>query len=433
MRHAARIWFPVLLIAVLGAVCSAAVGASSESSSVGSARANAVTAGIEHTCALTRDGAVKCWGYNGHDELGVGAGSSDLPFSSIPRDVSGLAGGVATISAGTRHSCALTNAGGVKCWGVNYGGALGDGTEGRHPAPVDVVGLSSGVKAVAAGYDRSCAVLGTGGVKCWGTDYGLTPVDVPGLSSGVADVATSAVIGCALTNAGGVKCWGYHYGPTAVDVPGLGSGVKAVTTGGPLCALTNGGAVKCWGSNGDWTPAEVPGLGGGVVALSTSLGHGCVVMTTGAVKCWGENQHGELGDGTTIDRATPVNVVGLGRGMTGVGVGGVHSCAVSGTGALKCWGDNGAGDLGDDSTVRRLRPVDVVGFGPPPVRCVAPNVVGKRLVTARARILHAHCRVGRVVRVVSTRSRNVVVGQSPHAGKRLEAGSRINLKLSRRA
>jgi hypothetical protein len=338
---------------------------------------------------------------------------------------------VTAISAGDRHSCALTSGGGVKCWGVNYGGALGDGTEDRHGAPVDVAGLSNGVKAVVAGYDRSCAVLETGAVKCWGTDYGLTPVDVPGLSSGVVAVDTDSFIGCALTSAGGVKCWGFHYGPTAVDVPGLANGVKALTTGGPLCALTTGGAVKCWGPDNNWMPADVPSLGSGVAPVDTGLGHGCVLLTTGGVKCWGSNEHGELGDGTTIDRATPVNVAGLSRGMTAVGVGGVHSCAVSGTGAVKCWGNNASGDLGDASTVRRLRPVDVFGFGRLPVRCVVPKIVGKRLATARARILRAHCRVGTIARVAAARSRNVVVGQSPRAGKRLRAGSRVKLSVSR--
>jgi hypothetical protein len=261
-RHPIRSWSPVFALGVLAA-CAAIACTAAAARSSGRPTAAAVTAGIEHTCALTRTGAVKCWGYNGHDELGVGAGSSELPFSFIPRGVSGLTGGVTAISAGVRHSCALTSGGGVKCWGVNYGGALGDGTEDRHFAPVDVAGLSTGVKAVVAGYDRSCAVLETGAVKCWGTDYGLTPVDVPGLSSGVVAVDTDSFIGCALTGAGGVKCWGFHYGPTAVDVPGLANGVKAVTTGGPLCALTTGGAVKCWGPDNNWMPADVPGLGSG--------------------------------------------------------------------------------------------------------------------------------------------------------------------------
>jgi alpha-tubulin suppressor-like RCC1 family protein len=73
---------------------------------------------------------------------------------------------VIAISAGVRHSCAVTAVGGAKCWGVNYEGALGDGTTERHAGPVDVSGLGSGVTAVAAGYDRSCDLLSTGGIKC---------------------------------------------------------------------------------------------------------------------------------------------------------------------------------------------------------------------------------------------------------------------------
>jgi hypothetical protein len=425
-----RFWSPGFALGLLAA-CAAIACTAAAARSSGRPTAAAVTAGIDHTCALTRTGAVKCWGYNGHDELGVGAGSSELPYASIPRDVSGLSGGVTAISAGDRHSCALTSGGGVKCWGVNYGGALGDGTEDRHGAPVDVAGLSNGVKAVVAGYDRSCAVLETGAVKCWGTDYGLTPVDVPGLSSGVVAVDTDSFIGCALTSAGGVKCWGFHYGPTAVDVPGLANGVKALTTGGPLCALTTGGAVKCWGPDNNWMPADVPSLGSGVAAVDTGLGHGCVLLTTGGVKCWGSNEHGELGDGTTIDRATPVNVAGLSRGMTAVGVGGVDSCAVLGSGGIKCWGANGSRQLGDGTLVERHRPVSVVGFGPPPARCIVPNVVGKRLAKARVAVARGSCRVGTVARVTSARPKNVVVGQSPRARKRLRAGSRVKLSVSR--
>ena len=83
------------------------------------------------------------------------------------------------IAAGVRHSCAVTSAGGVRCWGANHNGALGDGTTGRHFAPVAVSGLSSGVTAVSAGHDSSCALLRTGRVKCWGEGYELTPTAFP--------------------------------------------------------------------------------------------------------------------------------------------------------------------------------------------------------------------------------------------------------------
>src|SRR5919201_2151954 len=141
------------------------VGASSDRTT--GSRAAAITAGIGHTCALTRLGGVKCWGYNGHDELGTG--DYALPFSSTPVDVFGLSG-VTAISAGVRHTCALTSAGGVKCWGANYSGALGDGPTERHGLPVDAAGLSSGVTAISAGYDYGCALTAGGGVKCWGSN-----------------------------------------------------------------------------------------------------------------------------------------------------------------------------------------------------------------------------------------------------------------------
>lgn len=426
-RHPIRSWSPVFALGVLAA-CAAIACTAAAARSSGRPTAAAVTAGIEHTCALTRTGAVKCWGYNGHDELG--SGRSTFSFSSYPIDVQGLGGGVTSISAGARHSCAVTAVGGAKCWGVNYEGALGDGTTDRHAGPVDVSGLGSGVTAVAAGDDRSCALLTTGGVKCWGTSFDLTPTDVQGLSSGVAAIATGGLISCALMNTGGVKCWGFHYGSTPSDVPGLGD-VKSLSTGNPLCGVTNAGGVKCWRGASDWLPVDVPGLGSGVAAVSMNVSHSCALLATGTVKCWGSNERGQLGDGTTIDRPTPVEVVGLNAGALSLSAGGVHTCAVTRTGGAKCWGTNGNGQLGDGTTDRRLRPVDVVGFGPLPAKCVVPRVVGKPLAKARTKIRLAHCRVGAVDRVASTKAKKVVVGQAPRPGKRLSAKARVNLKISR--
>jgi len=327
-----------------------------------------VTAGLDHTCALTRAGAVKCWGYNGHDELGDGTGSG--ANSSTPVAVQGLSRDVSAVAAGGRHSCAVQQ-GGALCWGANYSGALGDGTDGRHAGPVHVVGLGSGVAAVAGGIDHSCALTTAGAVKCWGDNEGgelgdgtmserRTPVSVVGLGGGVQAIAAQNVHSCALTTAGGVKCWGRGYGLTPVDVPGLTSGVAAIT---PNCALTAAGGVKCWGGGAALHATDVPGLGAGVKALATSGLHGCALMSVGSVRCWGLNDHGQLGDGTRNDHPAPVNVVGLRKGIVALGVGASYSCAASRAGGVQCWGSNGVGQLGDGSVVDRRRPAGVVGFG----------------------------------------------------------------------
>ena len=180
-----------------------------------------ITAGDSHTCALLITGGVKCWGRNRSGQIGDNTDSDRL----TPVEVSGLASGVAQITAGDSHTCALLSTGGVKCWGYNHHGQIGDNTSGfdnDRLTPVEVSSLTSGVAQITAGYMHTCALLITGGVKCWGDNgYGqigdntfgtdrLTPVEVSGLTSGVAQITAGVQHTCALLSTGGVKCWGYN-------------------------------------------------------------------------------------------------------------------------------------------------------------------------------------------------------------------------------
>jgi len=350
----------------------------------------AIAAGYVHTCALTGGGGVKCWGSNWNGELGDGTTID----RHTPVDVSGLASGVSAIAAGGNHTCALTGGGGVKCWGRNDYGQLGDGTTTDRYTPVNVSGLASGVSAIAAGSNHTCALTAGGGVKCWGNNWdgqlgdGTTierhaPVNVSGLASGVNAIASGKDHTCALTAGGGVKCWGYNSNGqlgdgttidrlTPVGVSGLASGVSAIAAGGHhTCARTTGGGVKCWGYNsngqlGDgtnidrYTPVDVSGLASGVSAIAAGQSHTCARTVGGGVKCWGNNFQGQLGDGTTIDRHTPVDVSGLASGVSAIAAGEIHTCARTTGGGVKCWGSNGYGQLGDGTTTDRHAPVDVV-------------------------------------------------------------------------
>ena len=299
-----------------------------------------IEAGWHHTCAVTTAGDAKCWGNNHDGQLGDGTEVD----RAIPVDVVGLLNKVQAITAGERHTCALTTAGGVKCWGNNHDDQLGDGTEIDRVTPVAVVGLTDGVKAISAGERHTCVLTTAGGVKCWGNNHDgqlgvgtegdkKTPIDVAGLTSGVQAIAAGRRHTCALTTAGGVKCWGNNHDGQ------LGDGTKIDKK----------------------TPVDVMGLAGAVKAITAGWRHTCALTASGSVKCWGKNHDGQLGDGTAINRSSPVDVVGLPSGVRAIAAGGQHACALNPQ-FVSCWGDNEDGQLGDGTTADTLAAREEVGL-----------------------------------------------------------------------
>ena len=310
----------------------------------------------------------------------------------------GVIGQADTLVAGAAHTCALTG-GVVRCWGSNAYGQLGNGTTTPSTTPVAVLATAggaplTGVTSLTAGNYHTCARLSDGSVRCWGrntsgqlgigsTSSRSLPTTVKSLS-GATLVAGGASHTCARLSTGRLKCWGANtYGQlgdrtttrrlTPVTVRSL-SGARAITAGAwHTCAIvSSSGLAKCWGRNnygqlGDGStstrhsPVSVKWVSR---ARSIDAGkyHTCAVVgSTGYVRCWGRNTYGQLGDGTTTRRLTRVSVKSL-RGATSVDAGTSHTCARLASGRAKCWGLGRSGQLGDGSTVRHLAATTVKGL-----------------------------------------------------------------------
>ena len=385
---ASRLSWPRVVVGLLVAAGSALVMPAAQA--MAAPKAVTVSAGYYHTCDVTTQGAVRCWGYNGYGELGDNSTTASLK----PVGVYGLGSKVKNVSAGYLHSCALTTKGKVWCWGYNGYGQLGDNTTTNSSKPVAVANLGK-VKAIDAGYLHTCAITTKGAVKCWGynangqlgdnsTTSSLTPVTVYGLTKGVKAVSASYTGTCAISSKGAAKCWGDNtYGQLGdnsttnsnkpVTVYGLTKGVKQISAGQySTCAVNGKGKALCWGFNsqgqlGDNSttnspkPVGVYGLASGIKTVKTAVYHSCALTSKGKVKCWGYNGYGALGDNSTTDSHKPVNVYNLDK-ATKVSVGYLHTCVATAKKAVKCWGYNAYGQVGDNTTTTTSHPVTVFGY-----------------------------------------------------------------------
>ncbi|MCU1356735.1 MAG: regulator of chromosome condensation, partial [Acidimicrobiales bacterium] len=413
-----------------------------------------VSEGDQYTCAVA-SGAVYCWGLN--DQGQVGDGTTTTRLAPLAVQAPGVASGspkltgvstavVGSISSGARASCANLTSGPTVCWGQGTAGQLGDGFLINRSTPVYVDGTGPDTWATASvsasegrnaqGSDHACSVTTTGGVKCWGQGGGgqmgnnttnasnLAPVDVVlNAAAGASPVARvdntagqtlasaqshSCVIFDATGVTGGVQCWGLNgngeLGDGSTTTPrntpvivrtssgnaapltgivAIAAGSENNTNNSETCAINSAGAAFCWGyglngrlgnsaGSNSSSPVPVTNIDGtsGKVASAISVGgaFACAVVS-GAAKCWGWNGEGELGNGTTTASTIPVQVGTLTSGVNAIAAGsgsgsaGEHACASTTAGAVWCWGSNGNGELGDNTTTQRNSPVQVMGIG----------------------------------------------------------------------
>jgi alpha-tubulin suppressor-like RCC1 family protein len=308
----------------------------------GGLRFRHVSAGSDYTCGITTDNLAYCWGDRQYGELGDGTTSDDFrrltPFAVVGGRL------FAFVRAGHFHTCAVTSAGVAFCWGLNDFGQLGDGTEYyARNSPVPVAGGLT-FSRVVPGTDHTCGWTTANKAYCWGQN------DEGQLGDGTTTqrVTPTAVLGSRR----------FH---------------QVVAGGSHTCGVTTSNVAYCWGRNrwgqlGDGT--QTRRLGPVVVAgghqfdgLAAGAEHSCGVTTGGVAYCWGHNTDGQLGVGSdAVRRVRPTAVAG-GLHFNGVSAGADsrHTCGVTTDDRAYCWGWNFRGQLGDGTTTSRRTPVAVAG------------------------------------------------------------------------
>ncbi|GII27975.1 hypothetical protein Pmi06nite_14170 [Planotetraspora mira] len=322
---------------------------------VTAADVTAISAGVSHSLALLANGTIEAWGGNGSGQLGDGT-TTNHP---TPGTVTGLLS-VRSIAAGEDFSLARLGNGTVQAWGANTAGQLGNGVAGGiNPLPAPVTGLTD-VVAIAAGQNHALALLSNGTVRAWGGNLSgqlgnpgagagsPTPVPVVGVGGvgvlgNVKAIAAGDNFSIALLNDGTLRTWGDNAAGQ------LGNPAAGATSPTPVTVVGVGGV----------------GVLGNVKAIAGGNSHTLALLTDTTMRSWGNNGSGQLGNPAAgVGSTTPVTVAGPG----GVGVltdvaliaaGDSHSIAYLTNGPVNTWGANGSGQLGDGSVLQRNTPVAI--------------------------------------------------------------------------
>jgi alpha-tubulin suppressor-like RCC1 family protein len=347
-----------------------------------------VAAGYYHTCSVTLAGRAYCWGWNAHGQVGDGTTTTRLPRPTAVRTELHFL----EVSAGFHHTCGLSTDKRIYCWGNNDDGELGDGTTRPRLRPVPVAsGLS--FRQVRAGFHHTCGLTTDKRAYCWGRNTSgelgtgrgraLRPTAVAG-GLRFFQITAGLSFSCGKTTDHRGFCWGSNDDGQLGDGTTTSRPTPRAVTGGlqfyqvsagtrHTCGLTPGNKVYCWGTNDggalgagtNYNKSLVPVrvAGGGFFRQVVAGGsHGCDLTRDSRAYCWGWNANGQLGDGTdTQIRWTPVPVAGGLRfnAATGVTAGGYHNCGLSTDHRIYCWGWNGNGQLGDGTFSQKLMPVPV--------------------------------------------------------------------------
>lgn len=347
-----------------------------------------IAAGFDTSCAVIADGSVKCWGANLAGQLGtlsVQQSATPLTVAGVSNATQVSVGGIRTEAA----ACAVSTDGRVRCWGY----PIGVWSNGRPRTTPTVVPGIEGATKVAVGWGHACALTSTG-VKCWGhNEYGQlgngstallssTPVTVTGLPGTTFDIDAGWSHTCATSSDGRVRCWGWNkWGQlgdgttenrrTATPVKGIYQPTGSLRLGVGFqhnCVLVNkpdnSSYVSCWGHNDDLqlgdplftadfatSPRRVSNLGTASVrpVQVSADGSSCARMSDATVQCWGTWAYPATGSGDTFEyggrpKAQPATVPGV-SASSGLAVGLSHGCAASGS-TVTCWGEDSSGQLG---------------------------------------------------------------------------------------
>lgn len=306
-----------------------------------------IDAGYNFNCMVLVDNTIRCWGMNDGSELGDGTGNS----SAIPVVVKNINNAV-SVSAGGNHACAVLSDKTIKCWGNNYSGQGGIGTlYNTIPNPSQTSGITTAV-AVSAGRFHTCAVLENGNVLCWGdntfgqigvgsSSINFSTPQLVTLPSKTVALAAGNYHTCALMDTGSIQCWGYNY------TGQLGNrDTNFVTQKSPVWVLNNY-------------------LLGGINAVAIAAGQDstCAIMVDKTVQCWGSNDYGLLGKGSNIGGRYDVpQLVSNLSNADAITIGASHACAKLSNGKVYCWGKNTEDQANAGSGVDPYySPVEVTG------------------------------------------------------------------------